>query len=83
MKIRVVGSDSHGQAYIKEWELIAHDNHGPQIPCMAAVVLAKRLRRGGDLGTGAKVCMGLISLGEFEGEFARWGITTELKESAA
>jgi len=81
MKVRVVGIDLLGQRNRKEWELIATDNHGPEIPCMAAVLLAMKLGRGGDMGAGAKVCMGLTHLSEFEGEFTRWNITTQLSES--
>jgi NAD(P)-dependent dehydrogenase (short-subunit alcohol dehydrogenase family) len=81
MKVRVVGIDLLGQRNRKEWELIATDNHGPEIPCMAAVLLAMKLGRCGDMGAGAKVCMGLTHLSEFEGEFTRWNITTQLRDS--
>jgi NAD(P)-dependent dehydrogenase (short-subunit alcohol dehydrogenase family) len=83
MKVRVVGTDSLGHPNRQEWDLVAKDNHGPEIPCMAAVLLAMKLRRGGELGAGAKVCMGLISLSEFESEFARWGIRSQLSGSIA
>jgi hypothetical protein len=81
MKVRVALEDMAGRSRLQEWELVAKDNHGPEIPCMAAVILAEKLKRGIDLGTGAKVCMGLISLREFEGEFARWNISTRVSES--
>lgn len=81
MKVRVVGVDLLGQRDRKEWELVAKDNHGPEIPCMAAVLLAMKLGRGSDMRGGAKVCVGLIPLSEFEGEFARWNITTQLSDS--
>jgi NAD(P)-dependent dehydrogenase (short-subunit alcohol dehydrogenase family) len=81
MKVRVVGVDSLGRRSRKEWELVAKDNHGPEIPCMAAILLALKLGRGVDMGGGAKVCVGLIPLSEFEGEFARWNITTQLSDS--
>lgn len=80
MKVRVVGIDSLGRWNRKEWELVAKDNHGPEIPCMAAVLLAMKLGRGADMGGGAKVCMGMIPLSEFEDEFARWDITTQLSD---
>lgn len=83
MKVRVVGVDSLGRRSRKEWELVAKDNHGPEIPCMAAILLAMKLGRGGDMGGGAKVCMGLISLSEFEGEFSRWNITTHQSDSTS
>ena len=82
MKVRVTGTDSSGRASTTEWELIARNNHGPEIPCMAAVLLALKLRQGGGVGTGAKVCMGMISLREFEGEFARWSISTGVRLTA-
>ena len=81
MKVRVVGVDSLGRRNRKEWELVAKDNHGPEIPCMAAILFALKLGRGGDMGGGAKVCMGLILLSEFESEFARWNITAQLSDS--
>jgi NAD(P)-dependent dehydrogenase (short-subunit alcohol dehydrogenase family) len=81
MKVRVVGIDLLGQGVSKEWELVARDNHGPEIPCMAAVLLALKLSRGVDMGAGAKACMGFIHLSEFESEFARWNITTQLSDS--
>jgi NAD(P)-dependent dehydrogenase (short-subunit alcohol dehydrogenase family) len=81
MKVRVVGVDFLGKRCRKEWELVAKDNHGPEIPCMAAILLAKKLAHGSVTGAGAKVCMGLISLSEFEVEFARWNISTRLSDS--
>ena len=82
MKVRVTGEDMAGRRRAREWELIAKDNCGPEIPCMAAVILALKLRRGTELGAGAKVCMGLISLSEFEGEFARWNISTRVSKTS-
>jgi NAD(P)-dependent dehydrogenase (short-subunit alcohol dehydrogenase family) len=81
MKVRVAGIDSLGRRNKKEWELVAKDNHGPEIPCMAAVLLALQVRRGVGSVSGAKVCMGMIPLTEFEREFVRWAITTHLSES--
>jgi Saccharopine dehydrogenase NADP binding domain len=83
MKVRVLGTDSLGQHSQKEWELLAKDNHGPEIPCMAAVLLALKFRGRSELVSGARVCMGLLSLQEFEAEFARWNITTRFSESVA
>ena len=83
MKVRVVGVDSLGRRDRKEWELVAKDNHGPEIPCMAAILCALKLGRGGDMGGGARVCMGLIPLNEFEGEFVRWNITSNLSHSTS
>jgi hypothetical protein len=52
--------------------------YGPEIPCFAAVLLARRFARGEALPTGAHACVGLISLAEFEQEFAAWQIQTSV-----
>jgi NAD(P)-dependent dehydrogenase (short-subunit alcohol dehydrogenase family) len=83
MKVRVESRDPLARSNTKEWELVAKDNHGPEIPCMAAVLLALKLARGDTLGVGAKVCLGVLTLGEFESEFARWNITTRVRDVVA
>lgn len=81
MSVRVVGIDTAGQRKCLTWELVADGNHGPEIPCMAAILLANRLRRGHSFAPGAQVCMGMLELAEFGPEFARWNITTQVSES--
>lgn len=81
MTVRVAGADSAGQPHWRCWELVAGANHGPEIPCMAAVILARKLHRGDEWVAGAKVCMGMITLGEFEQEFTRWDIHTSESNS--
>ncbi|SRR5579859_12792 len=81
MTVRLSGIDAAGQPGFRYWELVAGKNHGPEIPCMAAVILAKKLQRGAEWAAGAKVCMGMITLGEFEHEFARWDIHTRESDS--
>lgn len=79
----VVGEGADGQRERRTWLLTAKENHGPEIPTMAAVLLALKLSRGESVPTGARPCVGLFSLSEFASEFARWGITTQLEVSAA
>jgi hypothetical protein len=45
---------------------------------MAAVILARRLARGDAAPPGAAPCVGLVTLAEFEPEFRRWGMVTEI-----
>jgi saccharopine dehydrogenase-like NADP-dependent oxidoreductase len=80
MSVHIVGTDHAGQTKCRTWELMARYNHGPEIPCMAAVILANKLNRGDPFAAGAKVCMGLIGLSDFEPEFARWNISTQISE---
>jgi saccharopine dehydrogenase-like NADP-dependent oxidoreductase len=80
MKVTIVGTDDAGQRRCRTWELVAESNHGPEIPCMAAVILANRLHRDDTLVPGARVCMGIVELSEFAPEFARWTISTGISE---
>jgi len=50
---------------------------------MAAILLARKLANGGLSPPGAFPCVGFLALREFEAEFARWRITTVLRETDA
>ncbi|WP_431258150.1 hypothetical protein ACQ86G_26955 [Roseateles chitinivorans] len=78
MVVRVEGEGPTGRNIRREWHIAADDDHGPEIPCMAAILLARRLARGEDLTPGAHACMGLLTLDEFSAEFDRWGMVTDL-----
>ena len=47
------------------WNLLAQKNHGPHIPCGAAIALARKIASDGQLPTGAMPCMGLLTVDEF------------------
>lgn len=82
MVVRVEGADASNQPARRAWHITAGDDHGPEIPCMAAILLARRLARGEGLPTGAFACMNRLRLADFEPEFARWGMVTDLEEEA-
>ena len=48
----------------REW-IVARSGDGPNIPCMPAILLARRLARGGGLPPGARPCLDLIGLDEY------------------
>ncbi len=77
MRIELRGQRG-GQPHTLHWELTAPMLHGPEIPCFAAVLLARQLAAGRELESGAQACMGLLTLADFEGEFARWGIESQV-----
>jgi saccharopine dehydrogenase-like NADP-dependent oxidoreductase len=83
MLVSLAGKRSDGSRARIEWHLTADAQHGPEIPCMAAILLARKLAQGGFAQPGAYSCMGFLTLPEFETEFARWRITTVVRESAA
>jgi hypothetical protein len=81
MRVSVVGNRSgDGGRTRRTWQLTAPATDGPEIPCMAAILLARRLARGEVFRSGAFPCMGFLTLPEFTPEFARWKITTRTDE---
>ena len=78
MVVRVEGLDASGHLARRAWHITADNDHGPEIPCMAAILLARRLAKRQKMAAGAFACMGILQLGEFEPEFARWGMVTDL-----
>lgn len=83
MVVRVEGLDATGRQARRAWHIAADHDHGPEIPCMAAILLARKLAGGQALPAGAFACMGMLNLAEFEPEFARWGMVTDIVEEDA
>lgn len=61
-----------------QWDLTAPMLHGPEIPCFAAILLVRKLAAGHPLPIGAHACMGLLTLADFEQEFAAWQMQAEV-----
>lgn len=74
MYVTMRGKREDGSPLVITWNLVARDGHGPEIPSIASVVLAKKIVSG-TLGiTGATPCMGLFDLKEFMAELKSWHI---------
>jgi hypothetical protein len=56
--------------------MIARQGHGPNIPCMPAILLAKRIATGEPIVAGARPCFDLIDLDAYLGALAHLDITT-------
>ena len=81
MVVRVEGLDAAGRPARRAWHIAADDDHGPEIPCMAAILLARRLAgHRATFAAGAFTAAGLLTLDEFTPEFAHWGMATEIVE---
>jgi hypothetical protein len=80
MRVSIVGRTVLGSKVRRTWQLTAPAEDGPQIPCMAAILMTRRLFRGEHLAPGARTCVGLIPLDDFAPEFARWGMTSDIHE---
>lgn len=82
MVVQVEGLDHAGCPVRRAWHIAADNDDGPEIPCMAAIVLARKLAAGNAVATGAVTAAGLLSLDEFEPGFARWGMVTDIVDEA-
>jgi hypothetical protein len=83
MAVRVGGLDAQGRQRRAAWHIAADRGHGPEIPCMAAILLARQLARGAAWSPGARACVGLLKLEAFEPEFRRWGMQTDIVDESA
>src|SRR5262249_31651191 len=83
MLVSILGRREDGSRARAEWHLTADALHGPEIPCMPAILLARKLANGGIAQRGALARTGVLSPPGFEREFTRWRITTVLRERDA
>ena len=83
MLVSLVGTRADGSKVRVAWHLTADANHGPEIPCMAAILLTRKLARGELSARGAFPCLGFLRLADFESEFVHWRISTSVEESEA
>ena len=82
MFVTLRGKGRTGKAHERRWFIVAKSGDGPQIPCVPAIVLAKRLWEGKPFKPGAYPCVGLISLEEYFGELKAYDIR-QFETSAA
>lgn len=61
----VRGTNAGGRGVERRHWIIARQGHGPNIPCMPAILIARRLARGEAIAPGARPCLDIISLDEY------------------
>lgn len=62
MFVKLEGLHENGARYAHTWNIVARENHGPNIPCAASIALANKIAAGGKLPAGAMPCMGLLTV---------------------
>jgi hypothetical protein len=80
MQIRIAGEGDDKLPKTLMWNLVAHQNHGPEIPCVPALILARKLAAGRFSTTGAYPCLGMITLPEFDEEISDLDIHWRMDE---
>lgn len=74
MHMIIRGIDNNRKPHTRTWFIVAKNGDGPQIPCIPAILLTKRLLSKNSLPTGAYPCVGLISLDEYMHELKEFNI---------
>jgi hypothetical protein len=83
MCVEVIGRRADGTRVRRTWQLLTPAMDGPEIPCMAAILLARRIAAGQAPAPGAMACTGLLELREFAPLFAQWNMREHIEEQAA
>jgi hypothetical protein len=65
----VRGSGRDGRRLSRKHWIIARQGHGPNIPCMPVILIARRLARRESIAPGARPCLDLVTLDEYLGAF--------------
>jgi hypothetical protein len=77
MIVTATGTDAQGAHATRTWTLIAEGGDGPNIPVLAAFACLKKLNH---IASGARPCMGEVTLAEFDGLFRKFQIRTEMRD---
>lgn len=65
MHVGLTGADADGRDARVDWHLTAGRGHGPEIPCIPAIVVARKLAAATLAQRGALPCMGVTTLADF------------------
>jgi hypothetical protein len=81
MRIKLSGIGNDNRSKTVTWSLIARQNHGPEIPCSPALILARKLAADQISKRGAFPCLGMFSLAEFDKETESLDIEWSIDET--
>jgi hypothetical protein len=74
MHMLIKGKDQKDNVKEIEWFIIAKKGDGPHIPCIPAIIIAKKLLDGSIKKYGAMACIGLVTLDEYMQELRGFAI---------
>jgi saccharopine dehydrogenase-like NADP-dependent oxidoreductase len=82
MVVTMCGAGHDGKQKALTWRLVAQQGHGPYVPALASVALARRLAAGIETQRGAKACFGVVSLEDILAEASGLDISCATHEEA-
>lgn len=74
MHMIIKGTDNDGKPVEIKWFIIAKNNDGPQIPCVPAIILSKKIIQNTLQQRGAMPCVGMVTLEEYLQELKGFSI---------
>lgn len=80
MTVEMRGLGREGTPKAITWLLVAESNHGPYVPALTAVALARRLASGAETRRGALPCHGIVRLADILAEAQGLDITCTAHE---
>lgn len=80
MHVGLSGIGENGGLRSVNWYLTARQNHGPEIPCTPALIITRKLVTEQLSMTGARPCLGLITMSEFDAEVDDLDIEWQVSE---
>jgi len=81
MHIEISGRARDNKPLSLTWTLVARQNHGPEIPCTPALILARKLLADEISTRGAAPCLGMFSLSDFASELSAFDVQWHVNES--
>ena len=82
MHITLTGKTIDDVSKSVTWNLTARQNHGPEIPCSPALILARKLIVDEISARGAFPCLGMFSMHDFASEVSDLDIDWSVDESS-
>ena len=80
MQITLRGTAADGLQRVIHWDLIAEQNHGPEIPCTPAIIITRKMLCGELTEPGARACLGLFTLAELSNELSSFDVRSTMIE---
>ena len=71
----IEGECADGLPLTRRHWIVARSGHGPYIPCIPVILIAKAFAAGRRYDPGARPCLGIVSLAEFRAAFADFDVT--------
>jgi hypothetical protein len=78
MIVEALGRDADDRPMLARWSMFAPHGRGPYTPTFAALLMAQRFVSGEPPPAGARPCVGMLGLDEFDPVFTHHGFTTRI-----